>query len=118
MRVLLVDDSNTMHKIQRNQLGGIGITDIIDAANGQEGMEKLAENMPVDIVLLDINMPIMDGMAMLRNVRQNPAYKDVKIIMVTSESEKSKVIEAVGAGANGYIVKPFTPEVFKEKLGL
>jgi two-component system chemotaxis response regulator CheY len=68
--------------------------------------------------MLDWNMPVMDGITFLRKVRENPAYKSVKIIMCTSESEKSKVVEALKAGANNYIVKPFKPEALKEKLGI
>jgi two-component system chemotaxis response regulator CheY len=74
--------------------------------------------MPIDMVLLDWNMPIMDGMAFLKTVRADAAFKDVKVIMCTSESEKSKVVEALKSGANNYIVKPFTPEALKEKIGL
>ncbi len=118
MKLLLVDDSSTMRRIQKTQLGNLGVNDIIEAENGQDALAKLQDNMPVDVVLLDWNMPVMDGLTMLKNMRSNAAYKDVKVIMCTSESEKEKVIEALKAGANNYIVKPFTPEALKEKLGL
>jgi two-component system chemotaxis response regulator CheY len=116
MRVLIVDDSSTMRKIECTQLGNLGISDIVQAEHGRDGLEKLAEHMPVDVVLLDINMPIMDGMTMLKRLRENKNYAKVKVIMVTSESEKGKVIEAIYAGANDYIVKPFKPENFKKKI--
>jgi two-component system chemotaxis response regulator CheY len=74
--------------------------------------------MPIDVILLDWNMPVMDGFTLLQNVRANGTYAGVKIFMCTSESEKSKVVEALKAGANNYIVKPFTPEGLKEKLGI
>lgn len=118
MRVLLVDDSNTMRRIQANQLEQLGVTDIIQAENGKDALEKLAANMPVGIVLLDWNMPIMDGYDCLQGIRSDATYKDVKVIMCTSESEKARVLEALKAGANNYIVKPFTPETLKEKIGL
>jgi two-component system chemotaxis response regulator CheY len=118
MKILLVDDSSSMRRIQKTQLGNLGITNIIEAEDGEDALEKLAENMPVDLVCLDINMPKMDGMTCLKRIRDNAEYKDVKIVMVTSESEKKKVIEAIQAGANNYLVKPFTPESLKEKLQL
>lgn len=118
MRILLVDDSSTMRRIQKNQIMGLGITDIHEAENGQDALEKLADLMPVDLILLDWNMPAMDGFTFLKAVRANEAYKQVKIIMCTSESEKSRVVEALKVGANNYIVKPFSPEALKEKLGI
>ncbi|MCL1945549.1 MAG: response regulator [Chitinivibrionia bacterium] len=118
MKVLLVDDSSTMRRIQTNQLNGLGVSDIVEAENGQDGLDKLAKSMPLDVVLLDWNMPVKNGFEFLTEARANAAYKDVKIIMCTSESEKTRVLEALKAGANNYIVKPFTPESLKEKLGL
>ncbi|MDR0307304.1 MAG: response regulator [Chitinispirillales bacterium] len=118
MKVLLVDDSVTMRRIQKTQIGTLGITDILEAGDGQEALEKLKANMPVDLVLLDWNMPVMDGITFLKTARADAAFKDVKIIMCTSESEKSRVVEALKSGANNYIIKPFTPEALKEKLGL
>ncbi|MCL2182762.1 MAG: response regulator [Chitinispirillia bacterium] len=118
MRMLLVDDSVTMRRIQKTQVGGLGVTDVLEAGDGQEALGKLKSNMPIDLVLLDWNMPIMDGITFLKTVRADDTYKDVKIIMCTSESEKSRVVEALKSGANNYIVKPFTPEALKEKLGL
>jgi two-component system, chemotaxis family, chemotaxis protein CheY len=117
MRIMLVDDSATMRRIQRQQFNNLGITDIVEAGNGDEALGVLEKNMPVDVVLLDWNMPVMDGITFLKKARTIPAYAGVKIIMCTSESEKSRVVEALKAGANNYIVKPFTPEGLKEKLG-
>lgn len=118
MKILLVDDSTTMRRIQKTQLNNLGVSDVIEAGDGQEGLQVLASNMPVDFVLLDWNMPKMDGITMLKEVRKDAQYADVKIIMCTSESEKTRVIEALKAGANQYMVKPFTPDVLKEKLGI
>lgn len=118
MKVLLVDDSATMRRIQKTQLGNLGISDIVEAGDGEQAISQLESSMPVDVILLDWNMPVMDGLTFLKKARANANYKDVKIIMCTSESEKAKVVEALKAGANNYIVKPFTPEALKEKLGL
>ena len=118
MRIMLVDDSSTMRRIQRTQITNLGVPDIIEAENGEDAWNKLAAAMPVDLIMLDWNMPVMDGFSFLKKVREDPVYKQVKIIMCTSESEKSRVVEALKAGANNYIVKPFTPEALKEKLGL
>jgi two-component system chemotaxis response regulator CheY len=118
MRILLVDDSVTMRRIQKTQINNLGITDVLEANNGEEAISQLSGNMPIDIVLLDWNMPVMDGFTALKNIRSNAAYAGVKVIMCTSESEKTKVVEALKAGANNYIVKPFTPDGLKDKLGI
>ena len=116
MKLMLVDDSSTMRRIQRTQLNNLGVTDIVEASNGEEAGKVLADNMPVDLIMLDWNMPVMDGVTFLKQIRANPAYNAVKVIMCTSESEKAKVVEALKCGANNYIVKPFTPEALKEKI--
>jgi len=118
MKILLVDDSTTMRRIAKTQLNALGITNIVEAENGQQAIDVLDANMPVELVTMDINMPVMDGMTSLREIRKNGKFNSVKIVMLTSESEKSKVLEALQAGASNYIVKPFTPETLKQKLGL
>lgn len=118
MRVLLVDDSVTMRRIQKTQINSLGITDIIEAGDGEEAFRKLSESMPIDLIMLDWNMPVMDGITLLKKVRADNRFQSVKIIMCTSESEKSKVVDALKAGANNYLVKPFTPDALKEKLGM
>ncbi|HEX2959394.1 MAG TPA: response regulator [Chitinispirillaceae bacterium] len=118
MKVMLVDDSVTMRRIQKTQIQGLGINDIVEAGDGEEAMKKLQENMPLDLIMLDWNMPVMDGITFLKKVRADNSFKNVKIIMCTSESEKTRVVEALKAGANNYLVKPFTPEALKEKLGI
>lgn len=118
MKVLLVDDSNTMRRIAKTQLNALGITDMIEAENGQDAIDKLKANMPIDLITMDINMPVMDGMTALKEIRKDNTFKDVKIVMLTSESEKATVLECLQAGANNYIVKPFTPDALKQKLGI
>lgn len=118
MRILLVDDSVTMRRIQKTQINSLGVSDVIEAGDGEEAFKKLVENMPIDLVMLDWNMPVMDGITLLKKIRADATFKAVKIIMCTSESEKTRVVDALKAGANNYLVKPFTPDALKEKLGL
>ncbi|MFP4163198.1 MAG: response regulator [Chitinispirillaceae bacterium] len=118
MKLLLVDDSVTMRRIQKTQLTNLGVSEVIEAGDGEEALGKLQSNMPIDTILLDWNMPVMDGITFLRKIRSDDTYKQVKVIMCTSESEKARVVEALKAGANNYIVKPFTPDALKEKLGM
>lgn len=115
MRILLVDDSNTMRRIQKNTLTGLGLTDVIEAEDGAEAVRKVQAG-GIDLVLMDWNMPNMSGIEALKAIRANPASAGVPVIMVTSESEKSKILEAVQAGATNYIVKPFTADVLQEKI--
>jgi two-component system, chemotaxis family, chemotaxis protein CheY len=116
MRVLLVDDSLTMRRIIKNLLTKYGVSDVVEAASGLEAVNKLKSYMPVDLIFMDWNMPEMDGLTAVRQIRTNFEFKDVKIIMCTSESERERVIEALQAGAQDYIVKPITPETLKQKL--
>lgn len=118
MRVLLVDDSVTMRRIQKTQLNSLGISDIVEAGDGEEALTKLSNSMPVDLIMLDWNMPVMDGITLLKKIRTENQYQSIKVIMCTSESEKNKVVDALKSGANNYLIKPFTPDALKEKLGL
>lgn len=115
MKILVVDDSSTMRRIILNTLKQIGQEDVVQAGDGVEGLAALAENPDIKLVLTDWNMPNMNGMDFLQKVRTDK--KDLPVIMITTEAEKTNVVMAIKAGANNYIVKPFTPEVLKEKLG-
>lgn len=115
MRILLVDDSSTMRRIQKNTLGQLGLTDIEEADDGEAAVAKLSAG-GFDLVLMDWNMPKMTGIEALKKMKADPAMKVVPVIMVTSESEKSRIIEAIQAGAANYIVKPFQPETLQEKI--
>jgi two-component system, chemotaxis family, chemotaxis protein CheY len=115
MKVMVVDDSNAMRRIQLNVLHEMGITDVVEAENGKKAIEKLA-TVSIDVILLDWNMPVMDGLTTLKSIRSIEKTKVMKIIMCTSESERRKVVEAIKAGANSYIVKPFTPDILKHKF--
>jgi two-component system, chemotaxis family, chemotaxis protein CheY len=115
MKVLVVDDSSTMRRIISNSLTSIGNMEIVEAGDGMEGLTVLDDNPDTAIILTDWNMPNMNGLAFLTKVRET--NKDIPIVMITTEAEKQNVVTAIKAGANNYIVKPFTPDVLKEKLG-
>ena len=117
MRVLLIDDSTTMRKIQRRALNSLGIEDIDEAPNGKEGIEKLqAESYSYNLVMLDVNMPEMGGLEVLKAVRSDPNSKNIPIVMCTSVADKEQVMEAIKSGASNYVVKPFTPEDLQKKV--
>ena len=114
--VLVVDDSAMMRKIVIKNLkeSGFDVT-IVEASDGREGLDKFAAG-GIDLVLSDWNMPNMDGLTMVKEIRKLDPEKKVPIIMVTTEGSADKVKDAGLAGANNYLAKPFTPERFKEKL--
>ncbi len=120
MHILLVDDSSTMRRIQKNVLENVrhGQGDVIE--EGKNGLEALAklEAGTFDLLLMDWNMPELSGIDALKKIRNHPneKVKNVKIIMVTSESEKDRILEAIKAGANDYMVKPFTDNLLREKI--
>lgn len=117
MKVLLIDDSSTMRKIQRRTLIALGINDIDEASNGIEGLDKIqGENYDYNLVLLDMNMPEMGGMEVLKAVRADPKSNNIPIIMCTSVADKELVMGAIHAGASNYVVKPFTPEDLQKKI--
>ncbi len=114
--VLVVDDSAMMRKIVIKNLKDCGFdVNIIEAGDGQEGLDKF-KGGGITCVLSDWNMPNMDGLTMVREIRKLDPAKAVPIIMITTEGSADKVKEAVMAGANNYLAKPFTPDRFKEKL--
>ncbi len=117
MKLLVVDDSSTMRRIIKNTLGRLGHTDVIEGADGVEGWDALNANPDVDMLITDWNMPEMNGLELVIKVRADERFVDLPIIMVTTEGGKAEVITALKAGVNNYIVKPFTPQVLKEKLG-
>jgi two-component system chemotaxis response regulator CheY len=113
MKILLVDDSRTIRNIQKNTLKSLGYTDILEASDGLEALNYVSKERP-GLILVDWNMPNMDGITLIKKVRETD--KALPIIMVTTEAEKSRVIEAVKAGVNNYVVKPFTADTLAEKI--
>ncbi len=117
MKVLLIDDSLTMRKMQEKVLNDMGITNIVEAEDGMEGMEKLkSHEYKFDLALLDLNMPKMDGMEMLKLVKQTYEAHAIPVIICSSVSDKEKIMEAIKIGADNYLVKPFQPEDLRKKI--
>ena len=117
MKLLVVDDSSTMRRIIKNTLARLGYKDVLEGADGVEGWNQMNNNPDIDMLITDWNMPEMNGLELVKKVRADERFKDLPIIMVTTEGGKAEVITALKAGVNNYIVKPFTPQVLKEKLG-
>jgi len=115
MRALVVDDSRSMRSIILKQLKELGF-EVYEAENGHEAMSRLHDVKNIHLVLLDWNMPEMDGLEVLSLIRAEPAYKEVRVMMVTTESEMSRVATALEAGASEYLMKPFDREALLEKL--
>jgi two-component system chemotaxis response regulator CheY len=117
MRALVVDDSSAIRSYLRRILAGFGF-DVIEAKNGREALERLRAGEQVTVMLLDWNMPEMSGIELLSCMRAEPVFNDICVMMVTTETEVSEISSALNAGANEYVMKPFTPEVIEEKLQL
>jgi two-component system chemotaxis response regulator CheY len=117
VRALVIDDSRAMRSILRQVLGQAGF-EVAEAGNGQEGLESLRQRGKPDLALVDWNMPVMDGFGFLRAVRADPAYADLPLVMITTETELSRMADALEAGANEYLMKPFTREAILDKLAL
>ena len=117
IRALIVDDSSVMRKIVERSLrqAGIDLEKVMEASNGAEALGALRDN-PVDLVLCDINMPVMDGLEFVRQAASVENAKGVPIVMITTEGSESHVVQALSSGARGYIRKPFTPDQVKEHV--
>ena len=113
MKIMLVDDSRTIRNIQKNVLKQLGHTDVVEAEDGVQALAKFHEETP-DLMLVDWNMPNMDGITLVRKIRE--INQTVPLIMCTTEAEKTRVLEAIKAGVNNYVVKPFTVESLGEKI--
>jgi two-component system chemotaxis response regulator CheY len=117
MRALVIDDSRAIRAIIGGILREIGLG-VIDAGNGCEGLEQLQRNPDVELVLVDWNMPVMNGLDFIRTVRAQRVYDTLRILMVTTETEPEQVLRALDAGANEYLMKPFTKDILVAKLSL
>lgn len=114
-KFLVVDDFSTMRRIVRNLLKELGYSDVDEAEDGVQGLQKLRSEK-FDFVVSDWNMPNMDGLEMLKQIRADATLSSLPVLMVTAEAKKENIIAAAQAGANGYVVKPFTAATLDEKL--
>ncbi len=115
MKILIVDDFSTMRRIIKNLLRDLGYNNTAEADDGNTALPMLKKG-GFDFLITDWNMPGMDGLTLLKNVRAEEDLKDLPVLMVTAESKREQIIEAAQAGVNGYIVKPFTAATLKEKI--
>jgi two-component system chemotaxis response regulator CheY len=117
MQALVVDDSRAMRAILTRLLDGLGF-DVAQAGDGQEALEVLGGGVRPDVILVDWNMPVMDGLTFIKQCRAHEEYRDIVLMMVTTESEQAQIVRALAAGAHEYVIKPFTEDVIAEKLAL
>ncbi|MBV1870559.1 MAG: chemotaxis response regulator CheY [Gammaproteobacteria bacterium] len=115
MKILIVDDFSTMRRIIKNLLRDLGFTNTTEADDGQTALPVLKSGS-FDFLITDWNMPGMTGIELLKAVREDPSLNSLPVLMVTAEAKKDQIIEAAQAGVNGYVVKPFTATVLKEKI--
>lgn len=115
IKVLVVDDQNSVRQMTRMTLEEIGFKHIHEAEHGQQAME-IASLQPLDLIISDYNMPVMDGLGLLRAVRGNPVVRKVPFILLTGRGDKELVVKAAQAGVNNYLIKPFTAATLREKI--
>ena len=118
LKFLIVDDSPTMRRIVINTLKRLGYRSIEDADHGQTALDKLRTIPGINFIITDWNMPTMDGLEFVQTIRSSAEFKHLPILMVTTRSVKDDIIEAMKAGVNNYVVKPFTPETMKQKIDM
>lgn len=114
MKCLVVDDSATMRRIVVNALKSIGYGDVAEAGDGSDALQKC--DASIELIITDWNMPVMGGLEFVKNLRARPEHAKTPILMVTTRSVKEDIMQAVEAGVSSYILKPFTPQVLKEKI--
>ena len=114
MKCLVVDDSATMRRIVVNALKSIGYDNVVEAGDGSDALQKCDGS--IELIITDWNMPVMGGLDFVKALRANPAHAKTPILMVTTRSVKEDILQAVEAGVSSYILKPFTPQVLKEKI--
>lgn len=115
MRAIVVDDSRATRTIVRKALTQEGF-EVVEAGDGKQALDELLKTGPVDLALVDWNMPVMTGYELICEVRAKPQFDGMSIMMVTTETEIAQMQKALDAGANEYVMKPFTPDVLREKL--
>lgn len=115
MKALIIDDSRAMRSILRRIVTALDF-ETEEAGHGQEALALLESGELPDVCLVDWNMPVMDGYTFITEVRSNPEWRNVTLMMVTTESEQRQIVRALAAGAHEYVIKPFTPDAIAEKL--
>ena len=115
MQALVVDDSRVMRTILTRLLVGMDFT-VLQASDGAEALQILEDGVRPDVALVDWNMPVMDGLTFIKRCRANPDYRDLILMMVTTESEQSQIARALAAGAHEYVIKPFTEKDIAQKF--
>lgn len=116
LKFLVVDDSVTMRRIVVNSLKQIGHDSFVEASDGREALNKLQADDAINFIITDWNMPDLTGLDLVKAVRANPKYETMPILMVTTRGMKEDIVEALSAKVNNYVVKPFTPQVLREKI--
>lgn len=117
MRALVVDDSRAMRRIVGNILSTVGYDEVLQAGDGQEALDVLeAQSEPPQLACIDWNMPVMDGLTFVTNVRSRPEWRGITLMMVTTESEQDRIVRALAAGAHEYLTKPFEADDMRQKL--
>ena len=117
MRALVLDDSRAMRMILSRILREVGF-EVTEAADGRQGLDMLSKGPLPDLALIDWNMPEMDGLSFVKEVRRHDRYAGMTLMMVTTESEQGQIVRALAAGAHEYVIKPFTSEAILDKLSL
>jgi two-component system chemotaxis response regulator CheY len=118
MKAMIVDDSRAMRSMLRKILQENGFEVVAEAENGRQGLDHLNRLGFIDLTLLDWNMPVMNGFELLCEVRKEPKWKDMRVMLVTTETEASQILRALDAGADEYLIKPFAKEALREKLNV
>jgi two-component system chemotaxis response regulator CheY len=116
VKFLVVDDSATMRRIVGNSLKNLGFQDFVEAVDGKDALEKLNSDSEINFVITDWNMPVMSGLELTKAIRASEKFKDIPILMVTTRGVKEDILQALQARVNNYIIKPFTPQILKEKI--
>lgn len=118
--ILIVDDMTPMRTLVKGQVRNLGYRNLIEADNGRKAFDMLLNQhkigKPVGVILSDWNMPVMTGIEFLKKVRSTDPFKSLPFIMITAESEKAQILEAIKNGVSNYVMKPFTPKMFQDKF--
>ncbi len=116
VKFLVVDDSATMRRIVGNSLKNLGYQSFVEAVDGKDALQKLQSDPEINFVITDWNMPVMSGLELTKAIRSSEQFSDMPILMVTTRGVKEDILQALQAKVNNYIIKPFTPQILKEKI--